>query len=562
VLAGRRILVVLDNADSVEQVRPLLPGAPGCLVLVTSRNRLTGLATAHGAHLMTLDVLSPEDARSFLVARIGAARTAADPAALAEIVERCGRLPLALAVVAGRALSHPDHSVTAIAGELRAAQGSLDGFSDMGNDLRAIFSWSYRMLGTRAARMFRLLSLHPGPDITILATASLAGAPLGEARLLAGELVRTGLLTEHAPGRFTTHDLIRAYAEELVQLHENDEARNQAFGRLVSHYRQTVYAAANLLTPALQLDPPKAMEAVVAGQLSDVIEAVDWLNAERQVLKAIVHREIDEGHPTSAWQLALSLQSYYQREGWWHDWATVARAGRQAAVAAGDDIGRAHMARSLAGAEHVLGDNDAAARYLHEALDLFVGLGYRPEQALVHRNLGQVSFAQENYPDSVAWYERALRLFESLGDLSNQVSVLCCLADAYSGLGRYDINVALVDRALPIAVALGDLNGQGLCHETLAKGHRARGNLPASLASYHEAAQMYRRTGWRMNSVECLLQLGDTALALGDRAGARAAWQEALHLLRHLRVQQVAQIEDRLASLDQTAELVRRRSGV
>jgi DNA-binding SARP family transcriptional activator len=564
VLAGRRILVVLDNAHSVEQVRPLLPGAPGCLVLVTSRKRLTGLATAHGAHLMTLDVLSPEDARSFLVSRIGAVRTAADPAALKEIVERCGRLPLALAVVAGRALSHPDHSMTAIAGELRDAQGSLDGFSDMGNDIRAIFSWSYRMLGTHAARAFRLLSLHPGSDITVPATASLAGVALNEARMLVGELVRTGLLTEHTPGRYTTHDLIRAYAQELVELHESDETREQALDRLVNHYLQTAHEASALLGPSLTLEPPKAMEAVLAGRLSTVTEAIGWLNADRHVLKAVIHRQIDAGHPTSAWQLAMGLQTFYQREGWWHDWATVARAGRQAVVTAGDDIGHAHMARSLAGAEHVLGDNDAAARYLHEALDLFLGLGYRPEQALVYRNLGQVSFAQKEYADSVAWYERALRLFESLGDLPNQVSVLCLLADAHSGLGRYDTSTELAGRALPIAVALGDLNGQALGHEALATGHRARGNLVASLASSRQAAELFRRTESRMNTVDCLLQLGDTALALGDRAGARAAWREAVDLLRHLRVPQVTQLEDRLTSLDQTvaAELLRRRSVV
>jgi DNA polymerase III delta prime subunit len=230
VLSGRRVLVVLDNAHSVEQVRPLLPGAPGCLVLVTSRKRLAGLAAAHGAHLMTLGVLSPEEARGFLVARIGAARTAGDPAALTEIVERCGRLPLALAVVAGRALSHPDHSMTAIARELRDAQGSLDGFAALGNDIRTIFSWSYRRLSVRAARVFRLLSLHPGPDITVPAVAGLAGVPLGEARALAGELLQTGLLAEHAPSRFSTHDLIRAYARELAGLQESDEDRDRSPG--------------------------------------------------------------------------------------------------------------------------------------------------------------------------------------------------------------------------------------------------------------------------------------------------------------------------------------------
>ena len=559
VLAGRRILVVLDNAHSVEQVRPLLPGAPGCLVLVTSRKRLTGLATAHGAHLMTLDVLSPEDARSFLVSRIGADRTAADPAALAEIVERCGRLPLALAVVAGRALAHPDHSMTAIAGELRDAQGSLDGFSDMGHDIRTIFSWSYLMLGDRAAWMGRLLSLHCGPDITIPAAASLAGVSPAEARMLLGELVRTGLLAEHTPGRFTTHDLIRAYAQELVQQHDSDEAREQAYARLVNHYEQTAYAAATLLSPSLALDPPKALEAVVARRFGGVTEAVAWLNADRHVLKALIYRQLDDGDPAAAWHLAMSLQTFYQREGLWHDWATVTRACRQAVSTAGDDIGRAHMARSLAGAEHVLGDHEAAARYLQEALDLFTALGYRPEQALVQRNLGQVCFAQEAHPDAVAWYERALRLFETLGDLSNQVAVLCCLADAHAALGRYDISADLVARALPIAAALGDLNGEALCHETLAKCERGRGNLSASRAGWERAAELYRRTGWRMNSVECLLQLGDTALALGDRAGARVAWQEALELLRHLRVPQAAALQDRLASLDRTVAAGHRR---
>ncbi|MBY8874497.1 AAA family ATPase [Micromonospora sp. PLK6-60] len=299
ILAGRRVLVVLDNAHSVEQVRSLLPGAPGCLVLVTSRRRLTGLATAHGAHLMTLDVLSPEDARSFLIARIGAARTAADPTALDEITERCGRLPLALAVVAGRALAHPDRSLTAIAGVLRDAQGSLDGFSDMGDDLRAIFSWSYRMLGVRAARLFRLLSLHPGSDLTIPAMAGLAGVPLPEVRLLTAELVGTGLITEHSPGRFTTHDLIRAYARELAHLHEDDEAREQALHRLVQHYRQTAHATGLPLAPEPGLDPPKAMDVVVTGRPVGTDGAIAWLNADRHVRSAVVHRRIDDGYATT-----------------------------------------------------------------------------------------------------------------------------------------------------------------------------------------------------------------------------------------------------------------------
>ncbi|MDG4795695.1 BTAD domain-containing putative transcriptional regulator [Micromonospora sp. WMMD1082] len=558
VLAGRRILVVLDNAHSVEQVRPLLPGATGCLVLVTSRKRLTGLATAHGAHLMTLDVLPPEDARNCLILRIGADRTSAAPEAIDEIIERCGRLPLALAMVAARALAHPDHQLADIARELREAQGSLDAFSvdDMANDIRAIFSWSYRMLGARAARLFRLLSLHPGQDITVAAMASLAGVPLGEARLLAGELVRTGLLAEHTLGRFTSHDLIRAYAQELVHLHEDDQARQRAAERLGHHYRQTVYEADLLLTPTMVLDPPETLQGVVVTRLNDATEAVAWLNADRHVLSAVVQRQLDDGRVATAWRLAISLQRFHQGEGWWHDWAAMARACLLAATSAGDDLGQAHLSRSLAGAEHVLGNHDEAARLLRQSLDLFVGLGLRWEQALVYRNRGQVSVAQESHLDAVAHYERALRIFEALGDLSDQVIVLCCLADAHSCLGRPNVGMDLANRALPIARAMGDLNGQGLCYETLAKCFQAKGDLTASLASWRRAADIYQQTGWRMNSVECLLPQGDASLALGDPDGARAAWQQALELLSHLRVPQVSAIKERLRGLE-TARAVR-----
>ncbi|EXG82401.1 DNA-binding transcriptional activator of the SARP family [Cryptosporangium arvum DSM 44712] len=336
VLAGRRILILLDNAHDVEQVRPLLPGAPGCLVLVTSRRRLTGLATAHGARLMTLDVLSADEARAFLIARVGAARTADDPRALDEIVERCGRLPLALAVVAARALTHPDLRLTDVARELRETRGSLDGFSgdDVSSDIRTVFSWSYQRLGVRAARTFRLLSLHPGADVTLSAMAGLAGEPPAEMRALAGELVRTGLITEYRPGRFSTHDLIRAYAQELMRSHDDEPDRDRATRRLVQHHQ---LAADRLLDPTTPREPPPT---VVAPARNAADEAVAWLTADREVLTATVHREIDEGRP-----------------------ATTARACPRAASAARDHPGRAHGSRST---------------------------------------LGPVTFAQGNHPDSVA----------------------------------------------------------------------------------------------------------------------------------------------------------------
>ncbi|HEU4423406.1 MAG TPA: BTAD domain-containing putative transcriptional regulator, partial [Pilimelia sp.] len=212
-LAGRRMLIMLDNARDAEQVRPLLPGTPGCLVVVTSRAQLPGLVTA-GAHPLTLDLLAPAEARDLLTRRLGADRLAADPDAVDEIITRCARLPLALTVVAARAAYSPSFRLATIAAELRHTRGGLDAFDsgDTATDVRAVFSWSYRALSPDAARLFRLLGIHPGPDISTPAAASLAGIPPDQARPLLAELARAHLITEHRPGRYAFHDLMRAYA--------------------------------------------------------------------------------------------------------------------------------------------------------------------------------------------------------------------------------------------------------------------------------------------------------------------------------------------------------------
>jgi DNA-binding SARP family transcriptional activator len=224
VVAERQILIVLDNARDVEQVRPLLPGAPGCLVLVNSRSQLCGLVAANGANPLTLDRPSMEEAREFLRHRVGEERLTAEHAAAEEIIVRCARLPLALAIVAARAATNAGFSLTALAAELRESRGRLDAFEngDAATDIRTVFSWSYGTLSDGAARLFRLLGLHPGPDFAIPAAASLASVGLRRVRSLLAELTRVHLLHEHAPGRYTFHDLLRAYATELTQLTDSD----------------------------------------------------------------------------------------------------------------------------------------------------------------------------------------------------------------------------------------------------------------------------------------------------------------------------------------------------
>ncbi|MFF4349746.1 BTAD domain-containing putative transcriptional regulator [Streptomyces sp. NPDC001530] len=239
-LVGRRLLVLLDDAADTEQVRPLLPASPGCLALVTSRNGMPGLI-ASGAHPLRLELPSAADARAALALRTGHERLAAEPEAADEIIARCGRLPLALALVAVRAISRPDFPLAALAAELRHSQGSLDAFAGSGGagDARTAFARSYRCLPPESARLFRLLSLHPGPDLAVDTAAALVGLPDDRTRLLLGELADAHLVTEHAPGRYASHDLLRVFAAELTVAHDSPEQRRAARQRLLDHFSRT-----------------------------------------------------------------------------------------------------------------------------------------------------------------------------------------------------------------------------------------------------------------------------------------------------------------------------------
>ncbi|MEN3357756.1 MAG: hypothetical protein V7637_1738 [Mycobacteriales bacterium] len=279
-LAGRRLLVILDNARDAQQAGALLPGTPGCAAIVTSRNRLTGLAV-HGAALLTVDLPGVEDARDSLRARLGARRAAAEPAALDAIIARCARLPLALAVVGARAHGNPGFPLAAIARELRTAQDSLDAFAgdDADSDVRGVFSWSYRSLPAPAARLFRLLSLHRGPAVSVAAAASLAGAPPRETRDLIGELTRGRLLIEQLPGRFVLHDLIRTYAAELARDLEPAADRDAALDRLIAHYLHTAQVAQRWLDPGRAPTGPSPAAGVTVEAIGDHDAAIRVLAA-------------------------------------------------------------------------------------------------------------------------------------------------------------------------------------------------------------------------------------------------------------------------------------------
>jgi DNA-binding SARP family transcriptional activator len=277
VLAGKHVLTVLDNARDVEQVRPLLPGSPACLVIATSRNPLAGLAMTEGVRLLTLKLPSLLTARETLERRLGVDRVAAEPEAVEEIIHLCGRLPLALAIVAARAAAHPDFTLASIATDLRRTRGRLDAFGTAGvaADIGTVFSWSYRHLTPQACRLFRLLSLQPAADITFAASASLLGDAPETANRLMAELTSTALITEHQPGRYAFHELTRAYAAELSDSTDTDTDRHEALARILDHYQHSRRAAeVELKSHREPIAPSPPLPGVTSEQFSDYASAI------------------------------------------------------------------------------------------------------------------------------------------------------------------------------------------------------------------------------------------------------------------------------------------------
>lgn len=526
VMAGRRMLVVLDNARDAEQVRPLLPTAPGCFVIVTSRNRLTSLEVREGVHRLALDPPSMDESRVGLRTRLAVGRDADDLAALDEIIEGCGRLPLAMAVVAARAATFPDWRLSEIARELRDAS-SLDVFDadDPRSDVRSVFSWSYRMLSEPAARLFRSLALHPGPSFGPATASALAGLPLRETEALIGELTRTRLLTRHRPRRYVFHDLIHLYAVELGEAVDTTAERRAGLARLMDHLRQTAYAAASRLMPHLQVRPPAPRDGVTPEPIADVAAAMAWFAAERGVLEAVVADNPVTDFP--AWQLVESLLPFYQRLGMFRVLETTAAAALRTARCREDREGMARMHRMIAGAKVLQGRSSSAINHFERALTIFDELGRSLEMAIVHCNLGFAWLTHGSTDDSLRYYERALAYFVDAADRQGQAIVLFGMGQNLTRAGNRQKAVDRLRRASSLYDDLGDANGVGSCAMII-------GDALEGMGRFDEAVQWRHRARHRLAEALNEWDVANNERALGDlhlRAGrpleAIRAWQEA-----------------------------------
>jgi tetratricopeptide (TPR) repeat protein len=550
-LADRTMLIVLDNARDEQQVRPLLPASPGSLVLVTSRNQLGGLAAAARARQISLDVLTHAEAVQLLTARLGTARAAAEPDAADRIASLCACLPLALSVAAARADARPGFPLAALAAELADAADRLDALDagDPGSSVRAVFSWSTRQLTAEAARMFRLLGIHPGPDITVPAAASLAATAEADARRLLHELARAHLIAEHVPGRFSFHDLLHAYAAEQTRHTDSQADRHEATGRLLDHYLHTTARAAFLLIPAKEpvaLAPPRP--GAVPGQPAGYRQAIAWFKAEHQVLLAALTLATESGFDSHAWQFPWAMEPFLQARGHWQEWAATQRTALAAAIRLDDTAAQALCGRLLASACTNLGDHDQARGYYASSLTLYQRLGNRLGEAKIHQNLSKLAELEGRHADALGHDKQALRLYQALGHKTSEADTLNAIGWCYGLLGDYRQARAFSRQALTLSAEVGDRLTEGAAWDSLGHAEHHLGNLAEAAACYQHAVSITREVGDLYHETVALTHLGDTYHTAGEPAQAREAWQQALVILEDIQHPDAGQVRAKLAS--------------
>jgi DNA-binding SARP family transcriptional activator len=550
-LTDRRMLVMLDNARDEQQVRPLLPASPGSLVLVTSRSQLPGLVVTDGARLITLDVLSHAEAVQLLTARIGRARADAEAGAVGQIATLCACLPLALAVAAARAAARPGFPLSALADELRDATGRLDALDagDPAVSVRAVFSWSYRQLTAEAARMFRLLGLHTGPDISLPAAASLTATEQHVTRRLLSELISFHLIAEHVPGRYAFHDLLRAYAAEQARASDSEPEGHEAIGRVLDHYLhsagQGVFTLSSTAEPVILVPPrPGTASEWPAGPRG----ALAWFDAERLALLAAVGLAAESGFDSHAWQLPWAMTPFLRKRGHWQEWAAIQRTATAAATRLGDITAQAVSRRLLATAYDDLGDYEQALGHYTASLELYRRLGDCCGEARTLAGLGVLAARQGRHRDALGYDEQSLRLYRAAGDQSGEAVALYGIGWDHCLLGDFEQARAFCRQALPLSAAAGTRDVDAAIFDCLGYAEHQVGNLTEAASCYLRALGIIREFGDRWREAVTLTHLGDTRHAAGDLPQACQAWQEALAILEDLDHPDAAKIRAKLAA--------------
>ncbi|MEV0698472.1 tetratricopeptide repeat protein [Saccharopolyspora sp. NPDC050389] len=532
---GKRMLLLLDNARTAEQVRPLLPSSPSCLVLVTSRNRLHELVVREGATRIALEVLTDDEAEQLLARYLGDERVAAEPEAVRELVRHCAGLPLALGIAAVRAAENPDFPLDELVSELQDERDRLDALDAGGvTGVRAVFSWSYRSLRPEAARMFRLLGLPTGPDISLAAAADLAGMAPREARALLAELARASLVDQHKPGRYQFHDLIRAYAGECAAADEAPTDREAAIRRLLDHYLRTSNAIDRHFVGHSRQFAPQLPEAAVTGLVfEDEHQMLTWWDTEHANLVAAV-RQAAQSEPARTWQLAYTLMYFFKLRGHVEDWISSYELGLAATEQVGETSARAQLLYELGMPYFVRKQFETALIYQGQARELFEAAGDRYSTATALSALAEIHIELGALDDAHRSAQRALEVQLELGDRHGQGYAHNVLAAADARQGDISAARAHFAAALRLFNEVGETFGATFAMHELAGLHMGSGELDEAVDMYQQAVERRREIGHRQGEAQSLRGLGIALQAEGDIEKARLCWQQALTIFDEL----------------------------
>jgi len=535
VVSGRRLLVVLDNARSVEQVRPLLPGTPACVTVVTSRDSLAGLVAREGAARLDLDLLPAGEAVTMLRALIGE-RAVADPAATRDLAAQCSRLPLALRVAAELAAARPAVPLAGLVGELADQQQRLDLLDAAGDSrtaVRTVFSWSCTNLDPAAARLFRLLSLHPGLDVDCYAAAALTDVTVRKAERALDTLTRAHLTQRTRPGRYGMHDLLRAYARELASADETQSGQQMALTRLFDYYLHAAATAMDAVLPSERYRRPRIPPpATPAPPMSDSAAALAWLDTERTTLVAVAVHTASQGWASHATRLAATLFRYLDGGGHYTEAITIHSHARLAARQIADRTAEAEALINLGVLSLRQGSQPEAAARMQQSLALYRQAGDRPGEIRALGNVGIVHLQLGRYPEATRHLQQALDLLGDTGDQISQARLLNALTTIDLRQGRYEQATRRTRDALSLFRQVGDRAGEALALASLGDIGLRQGRPGPATTHLRQALALFRQTGSRSGQARVLIAFGDAALQENRHHQAVRYHQEALAICR------------------------------
>ncbi|HEY8986347.1 MAG TPA: tetratricopeptide repeat protein [Streptomyces sp.] len=539
-LGKRRMLIFLDNANSAEQVRPLLPGSRGPLVLVTSRSQLAGLVARDGAARVSLDTLPPDEANALLGRIVGADRIAAEPETAMRIAQFCAHLPLALRITAEYAAAHPRRPLAELAQTLADEGSRLDAIAtgdDEATAVRQVFSWSYRALRPELTRIFRLLGLHAGPDMSIGAIAALTGMRATATRKLVDGVAAVHLIEEPINGRYRFHDLLRVYAGERATADEPPTARKEAVERVLLWYLHATAAARTVLTvgrpqtpfalPSAFRPPPVSVPIFTSHK-----EALTWCDTELGNLEAAVRQAADQGRDDVACWLPVALQPYFQRRNPFRSWIATHTAGLDAARSVNDVQAEAELNRGIGGAYYYQGRYEESFEHQRRALDGYRALGWEGEIVLV--NLGSVCAALQWYDKSFDYLYEALAVSRQTGHRNAEGFALQSIGATCQRLDRFQESAAYCREAADVFRETGDRFGFGIALARLAYAYLRQRKPLDAIAYLRQALGNARDTGDHPGEAWILETLGTATYEVDQKDSALENWRNALTLYEQL----------------------------